>query len=178
MMPLRRHRSPDDPSRQSGQAVIEFAMVAPVAFLLLFGLIGSCWLFFQDSSLHNGATAGARAASIETSLVTAGTGAYAGQFCESGLPTPIEQAVAQAAPGLGVSTTADPLCATAASAAAVTQLTQGSPGSVAITVTCAGGCATPTQVTVSLVFNAKGIVAPVNLNYTMKASSEVPVLAP
>lgn len=77
-------------------ALVEFVLVVPIALALIFGIIAACYLFFQNSALHDGASAGARAASIETALVNPN----GGQLCESGQPTPIEQTVARAAPSL------------------------------------------------------------------------------
>ena len=169
--PRRRHS-------ESGQAIIEFALVAPVAFLLVFGLISSSLLFFQNSSLHDGASAGARIASFESSLAALQPPAspYAGQICESDQPVSIEAAVAKAAPGLTVNMTG--LCAHGST----TQLTQStSPsGQVNITVTCigAGGCRAPSATTVSLVVVSKGVSYPLPLNYTMHATSTDAVLSP
>jgi len=141
-------------------------MVAPVIFLLLFGLISASYLFYQNSALHDGASAGARTASIESSLTSNGG-------CESGQPLSIEKSVAQAAPLLTVNPAA--LCSNGA-----TQLTQtpNVAGDVNITVTCGTSCAAPTSVSVALVYASKGIVSPLNLTYTMQASSQVPMLTP
>ncbi len=88
---------------ETGATLVEFALVAPLVFLLIFGLIGGSYLAFQNSSLHDGATAGARMASIETGLLTqdnpaTGTPWPNGLYCESDLPVPIEKAVSGAAP--------------------------------------------------------------------------------
>ena len=157
---------------ETGATLVEFALVFPIVFVLICGIIGGCFLAFQNSALHDGATAGARMASIETSLVSQSDG----QYCESGTPVPIEKAVSQAAPFLTVNPA--PLCATSSTA---TQLTQ-SPainGDVNITVTCGGtSCASPTSTAVSLTFKTKGLVAPIGLTYNMTASSQDPVLSP
>ena len=156
---------------ETGATLVEFALVFPIVFMLICGIIGGCFLAFQNSALHDGATAGARMASIETSLVSQSNG----QYCESGTPVPIEKAVSQAAPFLAVNPA--PLCATNSTA---TQLTQ-SPainGDVNITVTCGGTCASPTSTAVSLTFTTKGLVAPIGLTYNMTASSQDPVLSP
>jgi Flp pilus assembly protein TadG len=169
-------RSRQQPRRagESGQAIIEFALVAPVAFMFLFGLISACLLFFQNSSLHDGASAGARIASFETSLVAQAV--PGGPYCESNAPISIEQAVAKAAPGLTVNMTT--LCG----AQGATQLTQStSPaGQVNITVTCigAGGCKAPTATTVSLVVVSHGVASPLALSYTMHATSTDSLLSP
>ena len=156
---------------ESGSALIEFVLVVPIALAVLFGLIGACYLFFQNSALHNGASAGARAASIETSLATP-TG---GKYCESGQPAPIEQTVAKAAIDLPINTAT--LCASTQTA---TQLTQ-SPtvaGKVNITVTCGGNCSAPLSASVTLTYTAAGFTAPMGLSYSMSATSQVPELNP
>ncbi|HVA02779.1 MAG TPA: TadE/TadG family type IV pilus assembly protein [Acidimicrobiales bacterium] len=157
---------------ETGATLVEFALVAPLVFLLIFGLIGGSYLAFQNASLHDGATAGARMASIETSLVTQDA---PNQYCESGSPTSIEQAVKGAAPLVKVNPA--PLCATSATP---TELTQGQTvdGDVNITVICGGTCDAPTSTTVTLTFDAKGIAAPFGLTYHMTATSQDPVLSP
>ena len=156
---------------ETGSTLVEFAFVVPVVFMLIFGIIAGCYLAYQDSALHDGASAGARMASIETSLVSLQNNLY----CESDHPVSIEKSVAQASPLLTVNPA--PLCATSATA---TQLTQ-SPtvnGDVNITVTCGGTCASPTTTAVTLAFSAKGLVAPFGLTYHLTATSQVPVLSP
>jgi Flp pilus assembly protein TadG len=156
---------------ETGSTLVEFAFVVPVVFMLIFGIIAGCYLAYQDSALHDGASAGARMASIETSLVSLQNDLY----CESGRPFSIEKAVAQASPLITVNPA--PLCATSATA---TQLTQ-SPivnGDVNITVTCGGTCAAPSTTAVTLAFDTKGLVAPFGLTYDLTATSQVPVLSP
>jgi Flp pilus assembly protein TadG len=168
-MMRRRPRSHGD---EAGASLVEFALVAPVAFMLLFGLFSACWLFYQSSAIGDGATAGARAASIETGLVSVPVGS---NFCESNLPTPIEAAVAKAAPALKVNNAR--LCTTSGdNTGPLTQSFQAN--SAAITVTCTPGCAVPTKVTVTVNFTGHGIAPPLNLTYPMHASSQVPILIP
>jgi Flp pilus assembly protein TadG len=164
---------------ESGATLVEFALVAPLVFLLIFGLIGGSYLAFQNASLHDGATAGARMASIETGLVTqnnptTGSPWPNAQYCESGLPVPIEKSVSGAAPLVKVNPA--PLCATSAGATSLTQPTVA--GDVNITVTCGGSCTAPTSTTVSLAFDAKGVVAPFGLTYHMTSTSQDPVESP
>ncbi len=52
------------PEKQSGSVLIEFALVAPVLFALLFGIIDFSLVMFSDISLHQGTTAGAREAEV------------------------------------------------------------------------------------------------------------------
>jgi Flp pilus assembly protein TadG len=155
----------------TGATLVEFALVAPLVFLIIFGLISGCFLAFQNSSLHDGATAGSRMASIESNLLTQDA---PNLYCESGTPESIEKSVANASPLIPVNQA--PLCATSATASTLTQSTVN--GDVNITVTCAGTCVTPTATTVTLSFAAKGIVAPFGLTYNMVATSQDPVLSP
>jgi len=155
---------------EAGATLVEFALVAPLLFLLLFGIIAGCFLAYQNSALHDGASAGARMASIESPLLTAGNG----QYCETGVPTSIAKAVSQAAPLLTVNTA--PLCASSEGATQLTQPTVN--GDVNIVVTCGGSCGNPTTVEVSLAVTTKGLVAPIGLTYNLAASSQVPVLSP
>ncbi len=161
---LAAHRRPE-----TGATLVEFALVAPLVFLVIFALISGCFLEYQNSAMHDGASAGARMASIETSLAQSQGGAGNGQYCESGQPLSIQKAVAQASPLLAVNQ--NPLCATSPSG----PLTQ-TPinGDVNITVTCGTSCAAPTTTEVSLALTTKGLVAPIGLTYSMSATSEVP----
>ena len=159
---------------ETGATLVEFALVAPLVFLLIFGLIGGSYLAFQNAALHDGATAGARMASIETSLVTQ---VAPNMYCESGLPTSIEKAVSGAAPLVKVNPA--PLCATSSTPTQLTQ-TPTVDGDVNITVTCAVTTCddAPTSTTVSLAYKAKGIVAPFGLTYNMTATSQDPTVSP
>ena len=164
----------------TGATLVEFALVAPLVFLLIFALIGGCYLAFQNSSLHDGATAGARMASIETGLLTRDDPATGlpwpnGLYCESGVPLSIEKSVSQAAPLVPVNPA--PLCAPTSTATQLTQ-TPNVNGSANITVTCGGSCAAPSSTTVALAFGDKGLVAPFGLTYHMIATSQDPVLSP
>jgi len=163
----------------TGATLVEFALVAPLVFLLIFALIGGSYLAFQNSSLHDGATAGARMASIEAGLVTqddptTGQPWPNGWYCESAVPGPIEKAVSQAAPLVTVNPAR--LCATS-TAGPLTQ-TPAVNGDANITVTCIGGCTAPSATTVSLTFSDKGLLAPFGLTYNMTATSQDPVGSP
>ena len=161
-----RRRPPDDPN-ESGAALVEFAVVFPIVMALLFGLISLFYLGFQNSALHNGASAGSRAASIQTSLMTPN----GGQYCESSQPASIEQTVAHAAALLPVNPA--PLCATTSNATQLTQ-TPAVANKVNITVTCGNNCSAPTSVSVSLTYNAKGIA----FTDSMQATSQMTTLSP
>jgi len=159
--------------------MVEFALVAPIALMLLFGIIAGCYLAYQNSALHQGASAGAREASIETSLVVQSPtnalwapGSTDGLYCESGSPTPIEKTVSDNAPLLKVNPA--PLCSTSSDPTVLTQ-TPSVPGDVSVTVTCGGSCAAPTSTMVSLALSTQGLVAPLGITYDMSASSQVPI---
>lgn len=164
---------------ESGATLVEFALVAPIVFLMIFALIGGSYLAFQSSSLHDGATAGARMASIETSLAAPesvqqlqATGT-ANLLCESDQPNSIEKAVSGSAPLVPVNPA--PLCAPSDAASQLTQYPT-VPGDVNIVVNCGGTCGAPTSTSVVLTYSAKGIVAPFGLTYNMKATSQDPPL--
>lgn len=83
---------------RNGQSVVEFALVAPLFFALIFGIIAAGWLFFQNSAVSDGAQGGAREALVENPLVQKPTsGPYMADLCESGSPRAITAAVQQAA---------------------------------------------------------------------------------
>jgi Flp pilus assembly protein TadG len=52
------------PQRRRGQALVEFAMVAPIFFLLLFGIIESGRFIFYYETLNNATREGARYAIV------------------------------------------------------------------------------------------------------------------
>jgi Flp pilus assembly protein TadG len=158
---------------ERGATLVEFVLVAPLLFLLLFGIIAGCFLMYQKSALHDGATAAARTASIESSLLVQNPNT--GLYCESAKPYSIEKTVSQAAPLLPVNRA--PLCATSSSATELTQ-TPTVPGDVNITLTCGGSCSAPSTMEVALQFTTKGLLAPFGLTYTLTASSQVPVASP
>ena len=159
---------------ETGATLVEFALVAPVVFLMIFGIIGGCFLAYQNSALRDGATAGARMASIDmspTNLVSNGT-----NVCETtgAGQTSITTAIAQASPLLHINPA--PLCGPS-SAGPLTQ----SPtvaGDVNITVTCSGtgGCSAPSDTEVTLQLSTQGLVAPFGLTFNMSSSSQDPVL--
>jgi len=159
---------------ETGATLVEFALVAPIVFMLIFGLLAGSFLVYQNSALHDGATAGARMASVEASstatLVNSNT-----VPCETDQPISIEKAVAQAAPLLTVNPA--PLCETSP-----TELSQGADvaGDVNITVDCLPNCAAPQggSLKVRLTLVTQGLVAPIGLTYHMEAISQVPVVTP
>jgi Flp pilus assembly protein TadG len=162
------------PRPETGATLVEFALVAPVLFLLLFGLISGCFLVYQDAALHNGATAGARSASIESPLENS-------SFCEPSSPSSIIAAVTHAVPLLTVNPAQ--LCANPPNATTTTLTQTTVPGDVNVTVTCYDGSDTDTpapcsgtvaNVGVTLDLTTQGLVAPFGLNYHMQATSVDP----
>jgi Flp pilus assembly protein TadG len=158
---------------ETGATLVEFALVAPVLFLLLFGLISGCFLVYQDAALHNGATAGARSASIESPLEDSSS------FCEASSPSSIVAAVAHAVPLLTVNPAQ--LCANPPNASTTTLTQTTVPGDVNVTVTCYDDSDTPApcsgtvaSVGVTLDFTTQGLVAPFGLNYHLQATSVDP----
>jgi len=153
--------------------MVEFAIVGPIALMILFGLISGSWLFFQHEAVSDGARAGARAASIETSLYQQSGGS--GPYCESGAPGMIASAVAAAAPNMPVNRAA--LCAPAGSTTHLQQQPSGS-GLAAITVDASPSLAAPTSVQVTVTYSAKGMAPPFTHTFNFSSSSAQPVLQP
>jgi Flp pilus assembly protein TadG len=109
--------------RSNGQGMVEFALVAPIFFAMLFGVIASGWLFFQNEAVTSAAQSGARQALVEA------YDANTGQMCED--PTAsstisVQAAATHAATILPVDQA--PLC-----------------GSATATVTCPNDSPTPTK---------------------------------
>jgi Flp pilus assembly protein TadG len=155
-----------------GQGLVEFAIVCPIAILLVLAILSGSWLFFQNEAVVDGSRGGARAASIASSLVKDdGTGT----LCESGAPTTIAYAVGRAAPQLPVDQAM--LCAIGGSK---THLQAKSPaaGKATVTVDAAPSLATPTSVTVTVSYSATGLAPPLTRTFTFSASSVQPVLQP
>jgi Flp pilus assembly protein TadG len=56
---------------QGGASLIEFAILAPLLILLLFGIIEFAWVFAQNLNIRHGAREGARLAAVDfTPLVS------------------------------------------------------------------------------------------------------------
>ena len=160
-------------ARRRGQAMVEFAIVGPVAIGLLTGILSGAWLFFQNSSLADGARGGARMASIETSLYAKNP---SGRYCESAMPQTIEQAVAQNAVQLRVNPAT--LCAAPCPPGCTpTQLVQPWDASrVNIIVDASPNLSNPTTVTVTLKYVAHGLAPPLSVTYNMISASTMPAL--
>ena len=74
---MERALEPDDPARDTapgddGAAAVEFALVSPILFLLLFGIITFGMVFAQQLSLTNAARQGARVAVVNSNQRTCG----------------------------------------------------------------------------------------------------------
>ena len=84
-----------------GQGMVEFALILPLALLLITGVLTGAYLQFQQQAINNAARAASRWASIETSLDSTN--------CESRVPDSIVHKVAAAANIVTVNSNA--LCA-------------------------------------------------------------------
>jgi hypothetical protein len=164
--------------------MVEFALVFPIAIMLCLGIIAGSYLFFQSSTISDGARAGARMASIETSLQD--TGAGGGGKCSSGsgestVPETIASAVARAAPQLTINP--NQLCTdgsytgTPVHPYQLTQAAAGSVGNITVQVTM-DTSKTPaalTAVTVTVTFSSNGIAWPLRVLYPLSGHSTSPV---
>jgi Flp pilus assembly protein TadG len=159
----------------AGQSLVEFAIVCPIALVVVFGILSGCWLFFQSEAVSDGARGGARSAAIATSL-NAETPVGSGTFCESRAPGTIAAAVAWAAPQLAV----DPalLCAPAGNRTHLENLGGTPAGTASITVDATPSLAAPTAVTVTVSYGAKGLAPPLTRTFTFTAASVQPILQP
>jgi Flp pilus assembly protein TadG len=52
-------------STSRGAVLVEFALIAPILFLILFGIIEFGWAFLQDIDVRHGAREGARLAAVD-----------------------------------------------------------------------------------------------------------------
>jgi Flp pilus assembly protein TadG len=52
--------------RQRGATLVEFAIIAPILFALLFGIIDFAWMLGQHQDVRHGAREGARLAAVNT----------------------------------------------------------------------------------------------------------------
>jgi Flp pilus assembly protein TadG len=159
----------------TGQSLVEFAIVCPIALVMVLGILSGCWLFFQNEAVSDGARGGARSAAIASSLY-AETPAGSGRFCESGAPGTVAAAVASAAPQMPV----DPalLCAPAGSTTHLQNLGGTPAGKASITVDATPSLAVPTAVTVTVSYGARGLAPPLTQTFTFTAASVQPILQP
>ncbi|MHB8572998.1 MAG: TadE/TadG family type IV pilus assembly protein [Candidatus Dormibacteria bacterium] len=143
--------------------MVEFALVLPVflAIILVLGNVG--WLFFQYAAITDAARTGARAAAIESPLVT-GT-------CESNTPQSIESAVQQAASIVPVSNVQ--LCSSGSTTTLVQAGAAGNAAAIAVTATPL--LATPTQVTVTVTYTTHALIPIFIPAITLTATSTLAV---
>ncbi|HVB14128.1 MAG TPA: TadE/TadG family type IV pilus assembly protein [Candidatus Dormibacteraeota bacterium] len=146
-----------------GQSVVEFALVAPVFFLMLFGVIAAGYLFFQNSAIGDAAQGGAREALVETQLNVT----KSGTTCESGSPESIEAAVQKAANILPVNQ--NPLCNYSGDGKTLTQTAVA--GTASIRVVATGGLASPTSFTVTVTYVAHPLAPVLRTQTTLKSTS-------
>lgn len=71
-------------SRESGAALIEFALIAPVLFIILFGIIEAGWAFNQQLEVRHGAREGARLVAVDFGTDTEVTAAVCERMHFSG----------------------------------------------------------------------------------------------
>jgi len=152
---------------QRAQSMVEFSLVAPFFFAMLFGLIGVGWLFFQSAAISDAARGAAREATIETSLADS-------SGCESGSPISIQKAAQNAANILPVDQ--NQLCASSGS---TTTLVQAPAGGNAAQITVysflPGGLAHPGTIRVSVTYKPLPFLFGTNLTFT--SSSTLPTLS-
>ncbi|MGH7641570.1 MAG: TadE family protein [Candidatus Dormibacteria bacterium] len=148
--------------RGRGQSVVEFALVAPIFFAVIFGIIAAGWLFFQNSAVSNAAQGGARESLVEVPLVQKPTtGAYTADECESGTPRAITAAAQQAANILPLDPnplcnlpTPNPACNYTSGEYADALSQTAVAGDASICLLVQGGFTTWTQITVTVVYVA------------------------
>jgi Flp pilus assembly protein TadG len=147
--------------------MVEFAIVFPVALIVIIGTIAGSFLFFQSEAVTNGARCGARWATIETSLYVAS----GPNFCESGNPDTIINAVKKSANILNVNTTA--LCTVGGSTTELQQTND--PTKANIVVDAIPSLASPTCITVTVTYKANPLSLPFRTQITLRGYSSAPV---
>ena len=152
---------------QGAQSVVEFSLVAPFFFAMLFGLIGVGWLFFQSAAISDAARGAAREATIETSLSDS-------SGCESGTPLSIQKAAQNAANIVPVDQ--NPLCTSSGSATTLVQApTAGNTAQLTVYAFPPGGLAHPGTIKVTVAYKPLPFTFASNLTFT--ASSTLPTLS-
>lgn len=70
--------------RESGQAIVEFALTLPILLLLVFGIIDFGWLFFNKMGVENASREGARYAIVNSASgsVSADVTSLARDYCQ------------------------------------------------------------------------------------------------
>jgi Flp pilus assembly protein TadG len=154
--------------------MVEFAIAAPVTLLVILGLIAGSLLAYQNVAISDGASAGARMATIETSLDRQQGPGPVYEYCESGSPESIEAAVAAAMPQVPVDNAS--LCASSTSATTLTQTPQS--GRASVTVVASPSIGDPQSVTVTVSVVETGIAVGFQGSHAMSASSTLKILQP
>jgi hypothetical protein len=152
--------------------MVEFSLVVGLALAIIVGLMAASFLFFQRAAMHDGSTAGARMAAMETSLAV---GPALGPWCESGSPISIEQAVATAAPQLNVNMSQ--LCS-ATSAGPLVQTNDSSKVNISVAASNLQAPGPNGTVAVTLTFSAQGLGYPLRSIFAMTSVSTVPTRSP
>ena len=154
--------------RERAQGLVEFALVLPIALVVIFGIISACWLFFQSTSVTDGSRVGAREAAIEQGLDQGASG------CESNKPVAIQVAVQKAMSVIPVDQ--NQLCQNPTNLSQLIQ--QPVAGDAQITVTANPGLNNPTSVTVTVSYTTTAIGDPTNHIFNLTASSTQPIFVP
>ncbi|MHB8325004.1 MAG: TadE family protein [Candidatus Dormibacteria bacterium] len=151
--------------RQGAQSAVEFALVAPIFFAVLFGIIASGILLFQASAVSDAAQAGARQAIVEffQNPLVGGCEPGVPSGSGAGSPTYMPAAVQHAANILpvdsnvlcrqGSSSSANSFCSSGPAGTLVQAPIAGS-GDAMIKLCAVGGFTTPSAFKVQVTFVA------------------------
>jgi hypothetical protein len=154
--------------------MVEFALIFPIAVIVLFGAITGSYLFFQSEAVNNGARGGSRWATIksENSPGYLFTNIGAGVSCESNVnSTTVVTEVRKAANIVPLNT--GRLCNTGGS---TTELRQPIDNTKAyIVLDALPSLAAPQCITVSVVYAAPSLGPPFPKSITLEGHSGAPV---
>jgi Flp pilus assembly protein TadG len=149
-----------------GQGMVEFALVAPVFFAVVLGVIAASYLFFQSSAVNDAAQGGAREVLVQTPIVTGS--------CESNTPQAIETAVQRAANILPVNT--NELCVSATNPNELVQAAQA--GTASITVVGHPSLTSPDSFTVTVTYVAHPLEPLLGTQVVLESSSTLDIQQP
>jgi Flp pilus assembly protein TadG len=90
---------------EEGAALVEFAVLAPLLILLLFGIIEFAWLFSQNLDARHGAREGARIAAVDEFVDTDSSGAVSPAETAQQVCTRMDSAAISGAGGTLITTT-------------------------------------------------------------------------
>jgi Flp pilus assembly protein TadG len=150
--------------------MVEFALVFPIAMVVLLGLLTGSFLFFQNSAVSDAARGGSRWATIETGLSVSGTAGCGSKAGESAQPDTIVNQVKKSANILPVNSA--PLCASSATEMQQTPLDLSKAN---IVVEALPSLANPVCVTISVTYVTKPFSMPFAKTLTMSAHSSSPM---